>query len=176
MHWLDTTLLAFFGLALVLGFMAGFFWQVARLVGLTLSVYVSWQFHGPIVSLMHSTLLKGVDENVAKAVSYIVVFIGAYLAIFLLCRWLRELLKASGLDLVDRLLGSMLSLGKMALVLGGICLLMANVAHPAPQRWMKESTIAPVLAQGMEKAWSLVPEEYRRMVINNAHGAAADSL
>jgi membrane protein required for colicin V production len=165
MHWLDTTLLAFMGVASVLGFVTGFFWQVARIVGLTIAIWMSIQFQEPVVVFLHSTLLKGAEVGVAKAVSYVAVFITVYLAIFLLCRSLRQALKASGLDLVDRLLGSMLGLAKMLLVLGGISLLLANVTHPAPKEWMKESTIAPVLAQGMERMIALVPDSYRQALL-----------
>ena len=61
MHWLDTTLLAFMGVASVLGFVTGFFWQVARIVGLV-------KGNSPQAMAASKALVRAVDKPLDDAV------------------------------------------------------------------------------------------------------------
>lgn len=161
MHWFDTTLLMLLGLGAALGAWSGFVWQIARFLTLGLSIYGAVLFHEPASQLLQECALQDADARLVRPVAYIGVFVLVYLILLYSSRLLREAVRAAHLDVLDRLFGAALGAGKMALVLGIVCLLMASHKSPASDAILGRSTLAPLLADGMEVVVALIPEDYK---------------
>jgi membrane protein required for colicin V production len=161
MHWLDTLLLVLLGLGALLGLWTGFLWQVARLLSLSLALTATVCLNEPTSQLLRDNLLAGAEPRVAQVVAYIAVFLLAYLLIFYVARLVHHGVRTSDLEWLDRVLGCVFGLAKFALILSGLCLLAAHYPHPTAQAWLKESTLAPLFAKGLESGLTWVPERYR---------------
>jgi membrane protein required for colicin V production len=161
MHWLDLSLLALLGLGAGLGFWSGLILQVARLVSFGVSIYATLMLNEPVTRLIHERIAPDVHINVLRGIAYIAVFLTVYIALFALSRLVYKLVRASKLEMLDRIAGAGLGAFKMVLVLAPLCALLAYLSLPATDEWMRRSTIAPLMAKGLHAALVAVPEGYK---------------
>jgi membrane protein required for colicin V production len=167
MHWLDTTLLAALSLGAVLGFISGLFWQFARIASFVLAVYATIFFHDPAVQLLGNSLMRDAEPGIVKGAAYLVVFLTTYVLLFLITRLLRGWIRSTDLAPLDRLLGALLGLGKIALVLGIACWALPRWPHPAPKEWHDQSSLAPLFARGLDTMLAQLPETYKQPVLDS---------
>jgi len=114
MSALDILILCVGGGALVMGYMRGIVAQVGQIVAVVAGVVVSRMF-GPVLS---SLLAAGGDTSAATDISgYIVAFVGAYLAVWLIFRLARRTVHGLHLGVVDRLAGAAFKAAQWLLVL-----------------------------------------------------------
>jgi membrane protein required for colicin V production len=161
MYWFDTTLLLLLALGALLGAWSGLIGQVARFICLGISIYAAVLFHEPGAHILHERVLQGSSLQVSRVVSGIGIFVAVYLAGHLTSRLARSGMRAADLESFDRLLGALLGSVKMALLLGAICLGVANHKHPATEVIVSRSSLVPVFADGMEWIVVQIPEEYK---------------
>jgi membrane protein required for colicin V production len=160
MHWLDILILVVLGIGAAMGFASGLLWQVARLASLGLSLYVA------IVANAEATDWLGLRwKDTSLAFNHIVAFVGVfllvYLILYLITRLIHKAIKATKLEMMDRVLGALLGTVKMAAVVSCLCAVLTALALPLFQEWFEQSTLAPYFARGTELAIGWVPQEYR---------------
>ncbi len=160
MFWLDIVILVLLGLGAGLGFWSGLLWQVARVVSLGLALYATILLNESATQFLEE-VVRGIDAHVAQGIAYVGVFLGIYLTLFLFTRLLHKAIKATHLELLDRLLGALLGAAKMGAVVAAACLGLASLAVPTTEDWLAHSTLAPLFARGAETAVAMIPEDYR---------------
>ena len=103
------------------------------------------------------------DSNAAfnHIVAFVGVFILVYLVLYLVTRLIHRAIKATKLEMMDRVLGAILGTLKMAAVVSCVCAVLTAMALPLFQEWFEQSTLAPFFAKGTEVAVSWVPKDYR---------------
>src|SRR5262245_17647500 len=126
MYWIDTLLLALLVLGAALGFYSGLLWQIARIVCLAVAVFATIAFNEPVTVYFRDHLLRDADPRVVQGIAYVLVFLAAYLMLFLASRLIYAGIRATDLEIADRLLGGLFGAVKMALVLGACCLAAVN--------------------------------------------------
>lgn len=169
MYWLDTTLLALLGLGAVLGFLSGFVWQIARVLSLTVSVIATICLNEPATAFLQERLLRGAEPRIVHAVAYVAIFVVVYLVLYFAARLIHRWIRATDLDMVDRLCGALFGAAKMALLLGVFCLGVANYPHATTKEWLSNSTLAPAFADGMEHLVVMIPEEAKDSLRGTLH-------
>lgn len=160
MFWLDIVLLVFLGLGAALGFWSGLLWQVARVVSLGLALYATILFNEPVTQFLGEAI-RGVEPRVAQGIAYVGVFLGVYLTFFLCTRLLHKAIKATDLEILDRLLGALLGTAKMSAGVAAACLGLTALALPTTDDWLAQSTLAPLFARVGERVLAMIPPEYR---------------
>jgi membrane protein required for colicin V production len=167
MHWLDTTLLAALSLGAVLGFASGLFWQVARIVSFAVAVAATILLHEPAVRFLSDAVLRDAEPAILKTAAYLGVFLITYILLFLITRLLRMWIRSTEMAPLDRLLGALLGLGKVALVLAVACWALPRWPHAGAKEWHDESTLAPLFARGFDAALTQVPERYKQPILES---------
>src|SRR5471030_782934 len=124
MHWLDIIILVVLGIGAAMGFCSGLLWQVARVVSLVLSLYLAIVTNTAGAEWL-ALQWKDVNPAVNHIVAFIGVFLAVYLTLYLITRGLHKAIKATKLETLDRMLGALLGIAKMAAVVGCVCALMA---------------------------------------------------
>lgn len=170
MYWLDTAMLGLLALGAALGFWSGLLWQIARFLGLGLALAGTLLLNESAGNLLQENVLHGADPRVVQGLAYVGVFLLIWIGCFLLARLLYRFIRATDLEVYDRLLGSLLGTAKMAVLLAAFSLGVANYAHPTTREWMERSRIAPVLAEGMQSALVLLPEDSRAYLRRSLQG------
>lgn len=95
----------------------------------------------------------GIDAGYATAAGFLIVFICVTGALLLLARLIRKLFRFAGLGMLDVLFGILLSLLKVALVLGILCSIfdkINNGAHFVPQSTLNRSVTYGPLCRTVE--------------------------
>jgi membrane protein required for colicin V production len=161
MYWLDSTILVLLAIGALVGAWTGFLWQAARIISLALSLYAAILANDGVTRLLQDTILKGVDERIPHAIAYVVVFIVVYIILHQIVWLLDRFIRAVRLETMDRLLGALVGACKIGLILAAVCLGVTAYPHPLTKEVMEKSTLAPVLAEGMEMILLVIPEEYK---------------
>jgi membrane protein required for colicin V production len=161
MHWLDMLLLGLLGFGAALGFWSGLIMQLARLVCLGVSIYVTFLLNEPVTRLLHGRIAPDTNVNLLHGLAYIGVFLAVYIALFALSRLLYRVVSASRLVFLDRLAGAVLGACKTALILAPVCAVLVFLSLPPTDEWLNRSTIAPLLARGAREAVAMLPDSYR---------------
>ena len=166
MFWLDTTIIALLILGAILGAVSGLLWQVARILCVALSVYAAILLNEWASNLLLEALLKGAEPAVARAAAYLAVFLAMFFVLYHVIWLLDQAIRAVNLEPVDRLLGAGVGACKMGLVLAALCLGLTAYPNPTTKEVMEKSTLAPVLAEGMEMVLLVIPQEYKTELCN----------
>ena len=161
MYWLDTLYLALLILAAALGAWTGLLWQAARLASLALAAYASLACHDTAISWTSQNLALGASDTVVHLLAYGGVFVGVYLLLYVITRILYQALMAVDLQSLDRWGGALLGACKMIIVLAGFSLAAVNCGHPSAAKLLQDSTLAPLLAKGLEKVILAMPADYK---------------
>ncbi|MDP2868972.1 CvpA family protein [Methyloversatilis sp.] len=138
---LDYILIAIVAVSTSIGLMRGLVSEVIALAAWVLAFIVARQFGGDVALLLPA----GLQDPGLRMVSG---FALAFVAVLLLCgvlRWvLRSLIKATGLDFPDRVLGGLFGLARAAFIL--LLIVVGAAFTPAPEQpWWRAAALTPPL-------------------------------
>ena len=170
MHWLDITILVALGIGAGFGFWSGLLWQVARVLSLVLALYAAISAN-PYAADWVAEQWPDTGSVLCKIAAFVAIFLFVYVLLYLVTRMLHQAIKATKLELLDRILGALLGMAKMAAVVSAICAGIAAVGIPLTRDWMGKSSLAPAFARGTDVAVSLIPKEYRERLDENVQEA-----
>jgi membrane protein required for colicin V production len=115
MSVIDIVLLGFLLLGLVRGFLKGFFVEVASLVALIAGIYGAIHFSYYAAEMLMEKV--DWDEKTINVVAFVITFIVIVLVIALAGKALTKLADFAALGIVNKLLGALFGVLKMALIL-----------------------------------------------------------
>jgi membrane protein required for colicin V production len=161
MHWLDSSILAVLAAAAVLGAYSGLLMQVFRLVGFGVALYAATLYYGGATEWLKDNLMRGADARTCSLVAFGMLFLGIYLAIFLITLLLERGMRATQLQFVNRCLGATLAVFKVGVLIGTICYSIQQLPYQPATQMLEESAMAPLLVKGVEHALLAVPAEYK---------------
>lgn len=138
---LDYILIAIVVLSTLVGLMRGLVSEVIAIVAWVLAFILARQFCTDVAVWLPDTLK---DPGVRMVCGFALIFIGVLLVCGVL-RWLlRSLIKATGLDFPDRILGGLFGLARAGLIL--LLLVVGAAFTPVPeQSWWRGAVLTPPL-------------------------------
>ena len=127
MNTLDIFILILFVPGLVRGLSKGFVEQTLSLLGIILSVYMAYHYHGSVYTWLSAHF--EISQTVLHIVGFAIVLAGVLIVILLLANLITTVVEKASLGWLNRSLGVVLSIIVTALVLSVIILLfnMVNV-------------------------------------------------
>jgi uncharacterized membrane protein required for colicin V production len=166
MHWVDNTIVAVLAVAAVLGAYSGALMQLCRLLGLAVAIYAAAALNSGVTAWLVEAAGGKADERSCMFGAYGAVFIGVYLAAFLLTLLLERCVKVAQLQYLNRGLGAAFAVVKMGSVIGAVCYGLQQMPQPAIHEALDDSAMAPMLVKSVEQAVLAVPEEYKTELVN----------
>ena len=158
MNTLDIVFLAILGVMTIRGFFRGLIREIASILGLGLGFFLANEFYVQgrevVVRLLGNT-------EYASAVSYLAIFFGVILAVFIVATILRKLLKLVLLGWADSLGGGLLGSLKGGLVCSIILVVLTSFLRPATPL-LAQSRVAPYIKEFSIAVVSFFPEEIRK--------------
>ena len=150
MHPADLVILAALALSLIFGFMRGFVREVVSLAGWVLAILIARSFNEPLAAWLAHWVST---PSIRLVLSYGSLFLGTLLTFSLLGTALRQLVRAGGLSLTDRMLGGVFGVLRGSLLLLIALMLMAPfVKHDA---WFRDAMLPKDILQYESLARSL---------------------
>ena len=127
MNTLDIFILILFVPGIVRGLSKGFVEQTLSLLGIILSVYMAYHYHGSVYTWLSAHF--EISQTVLHIVGFAIVLAGVLIVILLLANRITAVVEKASLGWLNRSLGVVLSIVVTALVLSVIILLfnMVNV-------------------------------------------------
>lgn len=168
MGWIDIAVLALLAVAVLVGFKKGLVQEVVGIAALVAAFAAAVLFHrraaGWLTGLFHK-----LPPSAAPTIGFIITFLAVFLAITVAGWLLSKIIKASPLDLADKLGGMAIGLVKGALIISILLLLLAMVPLPkdAAERMDRSAAIramrkvAPWVYQRTKALWPRAKEMYQ---------------
>ncbi|MFO8007585.1 MAG: CvpA family protein [Candidatus Brocadiia bacterium] len=152
---LDLVVLALVLISLAFGYWTGFVWQIIRLSGSLVALWLAWYYH-PVVARQLAGVLSSSVRHIGSAA---VVFVGTLLLFYLLFYLVRKPINAMKPERPDRVLGAVLGLVKGALIVGLAALVVLRYAEQESRlrECVESSRVASALSTCAEGLVSLVP-------------------
>ncbi len=127
MNILDIVILILFIPGIIRGISKGFVEQTVSLLGIILSVYLAYHYHGSVYSWLSAHF--EISETVLHVVGFAIVLAGVLVVVLLIANLFTAIVEKASLGWLNRALGVALSLMVTALVLSVIVILfdMVNV-------------------------------------------------
>ncbi|PEN09328.1 colicin V synthesis protein [Longimonas halophila] len=159
MTLIDLGILVVLALALVRGYMVGGIRQITSIIGMVLAFVVAVQYMRPMGVQMEAW---GVPPTFAELTAFTTIFLVVYVGVSFVTHLAERLIKALRLGVLDHVLGSVLSAGKVLLVISGVLLLLARAGWPTPDMREASALYEPV-RKALPAAW-----DYTAAYIGNA--------
>lgn len=128
--WVDITLLAIFGLSVLIGLWRGLVFELVSLLGWVVAFVIANTL-GPVLADL--VPVANGEPQLRLWIAYVLVFVLVLIACTLLARLLRALISATPLSVIDRLLGGGFGAvrGAMILVVVATLVTLSPYAHSA---------------------------------------------
>ncbi len=126
MGWIDLAVMMLLAVSVFIGFRKGLVQEIVGIVALVAAFAAAVLFSRPASQLLRG-LAPAVPEQVAPTIGFIVIFLAVFLAITAAGWLMSKLIKATPLDLADKLGGMAVGLLKGALIISVLLLLLAMV-------------------------------------------------
>jgi membrane protein required for colicin V production len=119
MNYIDIIIIALLAFAALLGVWKGFIHQLFGLIALFLGIWCAFHFSDFVASYIAKWINQ--NEMAVTVISFAVIFVIVILGVVLVGRIAEQLVKMVSLGLLNRLIGLLFSVAKMALILS-ICI------------------------------------------------------
>lgn len=146
--------------SVIIGTLRGLVREVLSLAGWVVALVVA-NAYGEALAAMLPEAIPG--ESTRLIVAFIALFIGTRLLMALVSRTLSELIKASGLTLVDRGFGSVFGVARGVLVVVAVALLCGTTSIPQQPFW-KEAVLSPWVEQAALAVMPYLPGKFTEHV------------
>ncbi|WP_343588141.1 CvpA family protein [Herbaspirillum sp.] len=146
--------------SVIIGTLRGLVREVLSLASWVVALVVA-NAYGEALAAMLPEAVPG--ESTRLIVAFIALFIGTRLLMALVSRTLSELIKASGLTLVDRGFGSLFGVARGVLVVVAVALLCGTTSIPQQPFW-KEAMLSPWVEQAALAVMPYLPGKFAEHV------------
>lgn len=146
--------------SVIIGTLRGLVREVLSLASWVVALVVA-NAYGEALAAMLPEAIPG--ESTRLIVAFIALFIGTRLLMALVSRTLSELIKASGLTLVDRGFGSVFGVARGVLVVVAVTLLCGTTSIPQQPFW-KDAVLSPWVEQAAQAVMPYLPGKFTEHV------------
>jgi len=151
----DYLVLLILACSVIIGTLRGLVREVLSLAGWIVALVVA-NMYGEALSTMLPDVVPG--ELTRLIVAFVALFIGTRLLMALVAKTLSELVKATGLTMLDRTLGSIFGVARGVLLVVAVALLCGTTSIPQQPFW-KEARFSPWVEQGAQAVLPYLPEK-----------------
>jgi membrane protein required for colicin V production len=146
--------------SIIISTLRGLVKEILSLLGWIVSFVVANAYSQDLASLLPDII----PGNVARLiVAFIALFIGARLLMKLLTMAMDEFIKATGLTIADRGLGSLFGLGRGVVIVLAVVLLCGMTALPQQPFW-KDALLSPLAESAARTVKPFLPGDFARHV------------
>ncbi len=155
MNTLDIIVLIVIGLSTAYGIWKGLIKQVFSIAGIIAGYVVATQYYIPF-----SAYLKFGDPNLAKIVSFIIIFIGCVIIATILAFTVNKIFRLPGLGFINSFLGGVIGFLKgFLLVAVAVIVLIALLS--AENTLLSKSVTVPYILRGINTAENMIPRDIK---------------
>lgn len=160
MNLLDLGLIVVLALAAWRGYLRGLFQEISTIIGLILGLVVAAHYYLRLAKLISPHIA---DPTYNRLLSFFLLFILVYWLIRLVGLILRRFSNLLFLGPVDRILGCLFAVAKMAVILGFLLTALA-LFIPPDSKLLREAKTVPYLKGAYQQLLLLLPVDFKNQV------------
>ncbi|MBS9778111.1 MAG: CvpA family protein [Gammaproteobacteria bacterium] len=160
--FLDIIFIAILAISILLGVIRGAVREVLSLFGLGAAIYLAFNFSDMISKEYVSKFFE--QERISYIVSFVLIIIATIFVIALFNLFISQLLKASGLSFLNRMLGLLFGALRGGVISSILAMVISFVPGVEQNKWWQESKLAPFFKSVSAKAMGYVPENVTQYV------------
>ena len=149
----DIVILAVMAISLVFGLFRGLLRELLSLVSWVLAFWIAYRYSANVAEIIDRALQ---NPTLSQAVSAVLVFVIALVALMVLTSLIAKVFKATGLAGIDRILGGLFGLGRGVVILLA-ALILASHTGAVEQDWYNASTMIPMFDRALDWIAAYVP-------------------
>ncbi|MDO4642266.1 MAG: CvpA family protein [Cardiobacteriaceae bacterium] len=172
LNWIDVALGGAFVISALIGLMRGFLKEVLSLIAWSVALYAAWMFAEPVAQIYVKRYIE--DSYISYIAAFGGIFLGVLFLIGVLNLLISQVLKASGLGFLDRLLGLILGVVRGVLIGCVIVFAMKFVGKKEEFPMWQQSQLAPYFETAAQWGFDNLPSNVRAWIDNNISGDAKD--
>lgn len=166
---LDLVFFVVLGISVALGLVRGAVREVLSLVGLAASVYFAFNFADDFSKDYVSKFIE--DPSVSYIVTFVLIIVVTLFAVTLINLFARQLLKASGLSLLNRVAGGVFGILRGAIICSILVMILGFIPGVTSKSWWQSSSLAPFFTRLTKTTFQYLPNE-----VSNYIGATKDRV
>ena len=155
MNTLDIIFLIILGTLLIRGMFRGLMREIASILGLVLGFFLANTYHAELVPYVQQFIET---EGYAQALSYLAIFFGTMICVFIMATLFKQFLKLIMLGWFDRLGGGGLGFLKGLLLCSIILMVLTTFLSPNASV-LKTSKVAPYISTVTQAITQFLPED-----------------
>jgi membrane protein required for colicin V production len=160
MSLLDIILILILGVCFVLGFWNGLVKQLASILGIVAGVVAAARLAPPLAPRLTGKLIA--DPHTARIAAYVLLFVVAALAVWLLGLLVRAIIKQAELGMTDRIWGALFGLVKGVVFSWALLLAIVPMSEESYlHQQLQQGYIAPRLLVALNVVADAFPRELR---------------
>jgi membrane protein required for colicin V production len=175
MNKLDMIIIGISALATALGLWKGMVRQIVTLAGVACGYFISLKLYEPVANI----LPKSIEPGVAKAISFVLIFVVFIIVSFILGAIVGNFLKIAGLGWANRLGGGLIGFLK-GFVIIAIVVAVLIAFLPSNSAFLDNSITLPYVLSGIRIMGDIMPhdiqEKYQNKIGEVRRELAAKSL
>ncbi len=157
---LDIIFIAILAISVLIGLMRGAVREVLSLVGLVASVYLAFKF-ADMVSKQYISQFFEQQPRISYIIAFVIIIVVTIFIIALINLLISQLLKASGLSFVDRLLGLIFGTLRGGIFCAILVMVISFIPGATQENWWKKSTLAPFFQKIAAHSSDYIPDEVK---------------
>ena len=151
----DIVILAVMAISLVFGLFRGLLRELLSLVSWVLAFWIAYRYSANVAEIIDRALQ---NPTLSQAVSAVLVFVIALVALMVLTSLIAKVFKATGLAGIDRILGGLFGLGRGVVILL-VALILASHTGAVEQDWYNASAMIPMFDRALDWMAAYAPAE-----------------
>lgn len=157
MNGLDIAILCILGFTLIRGVMTGLIQSVSGVIGSVAGFYAAYFYYPSLSEFLKQWMEPG---TVLNMVSFFAIFCGVLIAVTILGRILKWLMKIVFLGWVDRLGGGAVGLLKGGIIVSVLVIALTSFLSPKSPL-LKDSAVLPYVSKVSELMMEIVPADFK---------------
>ncbi len=155
---LDIIFIAILVISILVGLIRGAVREVLSLLGLVIAIYLAFKF-ADVVSKEYILQFFEQQPRISYIIAFVIIITVTIFVIALVNLLISQLLKASGLSFVDRLLGLVFGVLRGGLFCTILVMVIGFIPGVTKKTWWQSSTLAPFFQKIAARSYAYVPKE-----------------
>lgn len=156
----DYTVIGVVAVSLLLGLWRGVVGELIALAAWVLAVFATAEFSGRVAEMLYQGIA---DPSVRTLAACATIFVGVLVLMALVRMVVKSLIKALGLSLSDRLLGSLFGLARGALI-SMVLVALGGMTSAPKQTWWENATLSAPLETAVLAAKPWLPDDLAKRI------------
>lgn len=155
---LDIIFIAILTISVLIGLIRGAIREILSLVGLAAAIYCAFRFSDMLSERYISQFFEQ-QPRISYMIAFVLIIVGVIFVIALVNLFISQLLKASGLSLLNRFFGLLFGVIRGVVICSVLVLVIGFIPGVTQEKWWQDSSLAPIFKKIAQRGFDYMPDK-----------------